>query len=294
MKQRVSSQLYTKSARLSAHMAEPYVEIHPADAEAAGIEPATLARVESPHGTVVLRAIVTDRTPRGSLFAPMHWTAITASRGRIDAVVGAATDPLSGQPESKAQPVRIAPFRPAWHGFALSRRAPRPGTAYWARARGPDHWRLELAHDGVPEDWNRFALALFGLDDGVPAISITDSALPVARLAFTANGRVDALLLTAPGPVEAARGPLAAAFDAGADAVSLLSGRPDGDRPDTGPIVCSCHGIGANTIAAAVAAGGLTSIEAVGAATAAGTACGSCRPEIAALIAACRPDIAAE
>ncbi|MEM6972713.1 MAG: molybdopterin-dependent oxidoreductase [Pseudomonadota bacterium] len=283
-----------KSARLSAHMAEPYLEIHPDDAAAAGIEPATLVSVESPFATAVLRAIVTDRTPRGSVFAPMHWTAITAARGRIDALVGAETDPLSGQPESKAQPVRLSPFRPAWYGFALSRRAPLPTTAYWAEARGPAHWRVELAGTAQPADWVAFARTLFDLPGTVEAVSVIDSARPVARIAFVVDGRTEALLLTSDAPVEAARAPLAEAFDAGAEARPMLSGRPAGNRPDPGPIVCSCHGIGANTIAAAIAAEGLSTVEAIGAALGAGTACGSCRPEIATLLQAFQPEIAAE
>ncbi|MEO0761945.1 MAG: molybdopterin dinucleotide binding domain-containing protein, partial [Pseudomonadota bacterium] len=152
-----------KSPRLGAHMAEPYAEIHPADAAGAGVAPASLVRVESPHGSVILRALVTDRAARGSVFVPMHWTALTASKGRVDAVVGAAVDPLSGQPESKAQPVRLAPFAAAWHGFALTRGEPAPATAYWSRARAEAGWRLELADTALPEDWGAFARALLAV-----------------------------------------------------------------------------------------------------------------------------------
>jgi assimilatory nitrate reductase catalytic subunit len=55
--------------------------------------------------------------------------------------------------------------------------------------------------------------------------------------------------------------------------------------PDAGPVVCACLKVGAKTIAAAVAAGAET-LDAVAAVTAAGTNCGSCRPEIARLITA--------
>jgi assimilatory nitrate reductase catalytic subunit len=59
----------------------------------------------------------------------------------------------------------------------------------------------------------------------------------------------------------------------------LLAGRPAADRPDEGALVCSCHDVGVNRIAAAIAAGAET-IDAVGSATRAGTNCGSCRSEI--------------
>ena len=56
------------------------------------------------------------------------------------------------------------------------------------------------------------------------------------------------------------------------------------DRPDPGPMVCSCFGVGVNTILAAIEDGGLVSVDEVGAALQAGTNCGSCRPEITGLL----------
>jgi assimilatory nitrate reductase catalytic subunit len=51
--------------------------------------------------------------------------------------------------------------------------------------------------------------------------------------------------------------------------------------------------VGINTLRDAVA-GGAGSVEALEACTGAGTNCGSCRPELAALIAANRPALASE
>lgn len=90
-----------KSARLSAHIAEPFAEIHPRDAIEFGVRSASLVQLESPHGTAVVRALVTDRQARGSVFVPMHWNDQFAARSRIDAVVAPVVDPLSGQPASK-------------------------------------------------------------------------------------------------------------------------------------------------------------------------------------------------
>ncbi len=54
---------------------------------------------------------------------------------------------------------------------------------------------------------------------------------------------------------------------------------------DKGPLICACLKVGARAIRSAVIAGA-ASIDAVAAATGAGSNCGSCRPEIARLIAA--------
>ena len=46
-----------------------------------------------------------------------------------------------------------------------------------------------------------------------------------------------------------------------------------------GPLVCSCHSVGADNLRLAVA-GGCGSLAELGAKTGAGTGCGSCRPEV--------------
>ena len=54
--------------------------------------------------------------------------------------------------------------------------------------------------------------------------------------------------------------------------------------PDPGAIVCACLGVGVNTIRQAIGQG-CAGVAALGQATGAGTNCGSCRPELAALLA---------
>jgi assimilatory nitrate reductase catalytic subunit len=51
----------------------------------------------------------------------MHWTGETAPPGRVDALVAALTDPVSGQSASKSTAVAIRPFAAAWYGFAMAR-----------------------------------------------------------------------------------------------------------------------------------------------------------------------------
>jgi assimilatory nitrate reductase catalytic subunit len=70
----------------------------------------------------------------------------------------------------------------------------------------------------------------------------------------------------------------------GTDAPQVLGGRRPAGQPDPGPILCSCFGVGVNTIVTAIETQGLMSVEAIGEALQAGTNCGSCRPEIAALL----------
>jgi len=55
---------------------------------------------------------------------------------------------------------------------------------------------------------------------------------------------------------------------------------------DPGRLVCSCFGVGCNTILRAIEARSLTDARQVGACLRAGTNCGSCLPEINALLGA--------
>jgi len=271
------------SPRLSQHIAEPFVEVHPEDASDLGLAPATLARVTSPEGSAILRVSITDAVQRGQVFVPMHWTGDTAASGRIDALVAGVTDPLSGQPESKAAVAALQPFGAAWYGFAVSAAAPALLQAdYWATARHAAGHRTELAGLQAPADWETWARALFALPNA-ECLTVLDARRGGARLAFMAGGRVQAALFVAAEPVQLARGHVAAQI--GADNPGLLAGRPGAGQADPGPTVCACLNVGLHTITAAIAAQHLSSVEAIGAALQAGTSCGSCKPELAALLA---------
>ncbi|WP_270933528.1 (2Fe-2S)-binding protein, partial [Falsiroseomonas oryzae] len=64
-----------------------------------------------------------------------------------------------------------------------------------------------------------------------------------------------------------------------ADRAALLAGQRPGGPPPS-PLVCACHGV----TEAAIRASCARDVAEAGKATLAGTGCGSCRPEIAALL----------
>ncbi|MEL7452065.1 MAG: (2Fe-2S)-binding protein [Pseudomonadota bacterium] len=71
-------------------------------------------------------------------------------------------------------------------------------------------------------------------------------------------------------------------MNAKVDRFRLLAGRPAGGEA-SGPIICSCHGVGAGAIRQAIE-GGAQTVDAIGKVTCAGTNCGSCKPELKALL----------
>jgi assimilatory nitrate reductase catalytic subunit len=222
----------------------------------------------------------------------MHWTGETASLARIDALVAANPDPLSGQPDLKGASVSLRKYPALWHGFAVSAHDVAPDCAYWAKVRVAGGWRVELAGDAVPKDWVAEARRLFVLPKAEVA-TVIDTGRGLARVAFHQDGRLLAALFAGPGPVAVARDQLAARLGAEAPQ-DALAGRARADRPDPGPTVCACLNVGLNTIRAAISSGQALSLEALGQALGAGTSCGSCRPELAALVAAARVRDAAE
>ncbi len=280
-----------KSARLTAHIAEPFAELHPRDAQALGIESADLVELESPHGKVLLRALISERQARGSVFAPMHWNDQFASLARIDMVVAPVTDPYSGQPASKNTGVRARRFEAKAYGFAISRTRPdAPDCAYWAIAKADGGYRMELAFAEEPQDWTLWARQVFGIDAGIEPLGYSDRQTGDLRLAFFDGDILLAALFIARRPVAVARNwailQLTERHEDLRMRFALIAGRPGAGRPDPGATVCSCFNVGVNQITAAVR-DGCHSVEAIGKVLNAGTNCGSCRAEIKGVINGC-------
>ncbi|MFD1330852.1 molybdopterin-dependent oxidoreductase [Methylopila musalis] len=277
-----------KSPRLASHLPEPFVEIHPADARAAGVVDGGFARVTSPHGAATLRVRVTDGARTGALFAPIHWTDETASHARVGALVHAVTDPFSGQPDAKATPAAIAPVSFALQGFAMARGdlGALDPAAWWAKATAPMGHGLLFALQAEPE-----VAALFpDMEPTDEIVEYVDAGRGVRRIAMFRDGELDACLFVGPMRQDGAwtylRDKLGARLSEGQVRSLLLAGRAS-DGVAAGPMVCACHGVAKGVIDRAIA-GGCHDTAAVGAATKAGTNCGSCLPEIRRMLAAQR------
>lgn len=279
------------SPRLAAHLSEPFLDIHPTDATGLGVVAADLVRVTSPTGSAILRARITDAVQPGQVFAPIHWTGETAPSARIDAVIAAATDPVSGQPESKASVVSVTRFAAAWYGFAVSRDQMTPNSDYWALSRTRQGYRVELAGCAPVSDWEAEAKRLFGTPSATAA-SVIDANRGVARIALHEDGALTGALFVSPTPVAVMRDYLQTL--PGQKSTEALTGRSPADLPSPGPVLCACFGIGINTILDAIETKGLMTVESIGDALGAGTNCGSCRPEIGDLLQSVKTSEAAQ
>ncbi len=68
-----------------AHKDEPYLVMHPDDAQAVGVASGELVLAQNGLGRYVGRVEISDGQRKGDVFAPIHWTSQHASEARVDA-----------------------------------------------------------------------------------------------------------------------------------------------------------------------------------------------------------------
>ncbi|MFC4764642.1 molybdopterin-dependent oxidoreductase [Dyella koreensis] len=279
-----------KSSRLAGHVSEPYIDMHPHDALRFGVREGELARVHSRWGAMVARVRHGGGILVGHVFVPIHWNDQFASDARVGGLVNPVVDPVSGEPEFKHTPVMVEPFPVRWYGFAFGRRPfPPAGPSYWTLIRGERFLRYEIAHRDRLADCGAWARAWLGVDDpDADWLEYEDRSSGVYRAAYVIDDRIEACMFLSARQDLPARQWLAGLFALDrleeSDRIGLLAGEPPDAGADSGPIVCSCFGVGRNTLCAAIREQRLETPAQITASLRAGGNCGSCVPELRQLI----------
>jgi assimilatory nitrate reductase catalytic subunit len=268
------------SPLLAMHCPEPFVEVHPEDAHAAGLVDDGFARIATAHGSCIMKVVISDVQQPGSLFIPIHWSDETASCARVGELVAPHTDPHSGQPEAKATPASISPVSFSWHGFARTQRPVAfPRNTWWVRA-ALDRWieyrfatNLGLLH------WDDFAQRAF-----------TDRARLVDQIAARtysvgafADGEFCGCLCVAPAsePLQLTSLPATEMLD---DSALLSVPQAEDSIHATDAVVCACFQVTLDAVREAIACREVTTVAQIGKQLRAGTNCGSCLTELKKLI----------
>ena len=278
------------SARLNLHKPEPYLEIHPDDAQRYHLRQSELAAIHSEWGTMLARVNLSQDIQPGMVFVPMHWTGVLSAKGRMGAVVNPFVDPYSLQPESKHTPVRVSPLESKWQGFVLSQQAMDfRELLYRVDIKGDGYFRYEIADQ---------TLSLEALEEHIkkqlkePATLSwqrhDDPASELLRLACFKDEQLILVCMVQKDHHLPERDWLAGLLSR-QDSVkecrtTLLSGKPPVGTADTGKQVCACFNVGEKTLKSLIASKQATSIEAIGKACKAGTNCGACVPELKVLL----------
>lgn len=275
-----------RAAKLFRHIAEPFAEMHPDDAQEIGARAGELVEVESDFGKALVRLTTSQAQQHGSVFMPIHWNDQFSSCARVDALVAPITDPHSGQPAFKQTAVTVRPWAHRWDGWVLASAPVTLPVEYWSRmtlSHQVDGWRLAGQRSLTVEQLRE------SIDFPVYEwVEMSDEDAGHFRLLAMDKNRLP--LLWAAWSEEGARADtdwLANQFNIavnGLQAAALLAGAPAQAGPDLGAVICSCFQVREATINEAIAKGADTAEE-IGRVCRAGTNCGSCLPEIRGLLA---------
>lgn len=89
----------------------PFIEIHPRDAERLSIQNEDWVEVRSRRGTAHFPAKVTKAISPGTVFVPMHWGALWAYNAEANSLTHPEACPDSLEPELKACAVQLVPIQ---------------------------------------------------------------------------------------------------------------------------------------------------------------------------------------
>lgn len=288
------------SARLSRHLAEPYIDMNPQDALIHGIQDADVVQVRSPQGDVYMRALLSERQQPGHIFAPLHWTDQFASRARIDSLISSLTDPHSKQPASKNQVVAMQRFNATSYAYGITRMKPAlralSGIEYWALAPIEGGWQFEVASklstDSLHQSLIEATVAQRNNSQAEPLeLNSCNKATDTRSSAVFTDEQLQKLIFLGAEPVQVSRSwaqqQLIADWSDKTRRWQLLAGRTGSAQPDKGAIVCSCFSVGMSELERAVTEHHCQSLQEIGEHLQAGTNCGSCRSEIQGVITRC-------
>ncbi len=277
-----------KAPRLLNHTLEPFVQIHPEDALEIGIAENSLLKLQNPlneGATFIGRAVVSKSQRRHEIFVPMHWNRVYASNSRADSLVNAFVDPISGQPEFKQSPVTAEPYDAEFEAILISEKEITPESDYWVKIPADEGFAYHLSDNRKTPNWSQW------LQEAYPHISDWVS-LEHSSSAGRILGFVDDNLHVGLYVKEASSEfsdlswftkNIGKVFS-GSERFRLLAGRSSGRTNDCGKVICSCFQVGEKTIIEGIKSG-LNSTEALGESLKCGTNCGSCIPELSAIIA---------
>ncbi|GAB3925260.1 nitrate reductase [Larkinella terrae] len=99
-------------AKLGQHIPHPFLQIHPDDAKARGIQEGQLVVVRGRRGEVRVNAQLTDDVRPGLCFLPMHWGKIlNNNQVRTNNLTSSLVDPRSKEPDFKFSAVDVLPYQ---------------------------------------------------------------------------------------------------------------------------------------------------------------------------------------
>ncbi len=283
-----------RAAQLYSHAPQAVLSMHPDDIAARGCIDRDLVSIASARGRITLPLESSTDVAPGNVFLPMHWGSRFLKGDGINALTIGTYDERSQQPELKHAAVEVAAADLPWRMVAVAYVADPHETlealsrsfadfdyascGFAGREQTAVVFRAAAHTAPSPAQTERFD-ELLGLRCN--PLTFVDTARGIERIAVIDSGQLIALRLC--GDISGADwlgewlenrtdiGPLAWRVLAG-------GGTPPQGLVHRGRIVCSCHNVAENEIAACFANGG--DVDVAQQKLKCGTGCGSCVPEL--------------
>lgn len=268
-----------KAAKLSQHLAKPYLAISASDAAKYEVTEEGLVQVESKVGQIIVPVKITDEQTPGTCFLPIHWNNQFASSARISSLYLDAVDPISGQPEMKYTGVRIEAKTYLQYADIYVDRKIELETDYWLKTKTDYGWHYQVGLDEQLsiETWSTM-LSIEGewlsLDNGSNKQLICLNGTKIVCVIYASEHTFKQTNWVAKYFVKDN-----ISF---ADVQVLLSGiAPSAEM--TSRKICSCFGVTEQQIKSAIDKG-CNTVDELGNKLKCGTNCGSCKPELQLLV----------
>lgn len=290
----------TRTGRVAAlmqHQSEPFVAIHPNDAWDYQLKDGDLVELSNALGSFRGRAQLSDAQRCGELFVPMHWSGQFGPTSRCDVLYDDSRDPISRQPAFKQGKVQLKKLEVSAELVLFSRQ-----TDLLPQLQGLCSYLVTLPHPNMAEYRMALTVPLNALAQLVSLIShqLTADLHPAAgatleniaaqaphhwRQAFVLGDQLQALLYAGPTLPVLDRHWLDQCFANQATTTirrQLLRGAPL-EAGDCSALVCSCFQVRQQSIEQAIR-NGASCTRRLGEQLQCGTGCGSCLPELRALL----------
>jgi ferredoxin-nitrate reductase len=110
-----------KVNKLQQQYPEPFVEIHPDDAQRLGIREADVVKLYNDRGEVIVGAKLTDDIQKGCVFLAMHWGKLNngSKLGRANNLTSLLVDPKSHEPDFKYSAVQVLKVKKEFRTIVL-------------------------------------------------------------------------------------------------------------------------------------------------------------------------------
>ena len=273
------------ASRLGTHICEPFVAINPSDALQQQLKNNDLVAVNSKNGAILVRALITDQQTKGQIFTPIHWNKKTAKAANVCHLINERHDPISGQPGFKSTPTNIKKWH--YHSEAVLLSACLVDLSafdYWAKQKVEKGYLYRIADNRSTVQLSEKLQKILKNTQGktLKFSTTTDEKKFFFRTAFIQDQQVkntyivsDQLQIQS---LDWLQSILEFPLDSSIER-SLISGLVEGKLAQ-GKIICVCKQVGVNTINNAMQQQSCHSVDRIQQCTSAGTACGSCIPDI--------------